>query len=257
MRAGIEAAATEIVAAVAGFFIFHLVWALIWPKSFWWFASRFGVPLIMTGSWIFLAYTSESDNTGLAWMAVGFGFVAVLWFMFRVAIGRAGRSRAVANGDAERLLKIARGPVERALAREMRGEWSQVIGELADVRDGDAGRRLLAACARAGAHVELGDPVKAREALAAAPKLLRATLHTPPLLLVSLAEARVRWAEGELDTAAPLLQKVVDDIRTGAYTRAEAHAYLARIAETRGDGAAVARHRDEAAKLAPGTWVAS
>jgi hypothetical protein len=67
----------------------------------------------------------------------------------------------------------------------------------------------------------------------------------------------VLWAEGKLADAEPKLTRVIDDIRTGAYARAAARIYAARIAESRGDAAAAARQRAEARKLAPNTWVAT
>ena len=49
-----------IAAIIAG----TLVWALAAPQSFWHYASRFGVPFLVTAAWLFLAISAETDSTG-------------------------------------------------------------------------------------------------------------------------------------------------------------------------------------------------
>jgi hypothetical protein len=261
MRDTVEAWAGLIVAGVIAFFVGHLIWALVSPKTFWRWTSVYGVPAIMVGAWVFLAFSAETDSTGYSWMAVGFTFVAVLWALFRLAIRRAGLARALSTGDPNSVFKIASGRrrdagVYRALAYEMKGDWNAVLAETAP---SDPPSKLLVAFARAGALVELGDPAKARAELAAAPRAeqIRGALHSPAPILASLAEGRVRWAEGDLDAATPLLERTADDVRTGPYSRAEALLYLARIADAHGNPAVAKRHRDAASKLAPTSWVAS
>jgi hypothetical protein len=261
MRESVEAWAGVIVACVIGFFVAHLIWALLSPKTFWRAASIYGVPVLVIGAWVFLAFSAETDATGYSWMAVGFSLVAVLWALFRLAIRRAGLARALSTGDPASVFKIARGrrrdaAVYRALAHEMKGDWNAVLTETPPP---DPPSKLLVAYARAGALVELGDPVKARAELASAPRAeqIRRPLHSPAPILASLAEGRVRWAEGDLDAATPLLERAADDVRTGPYSRAEALLYLARIADAHGDAAIAKRHRDAASKLAPTSWVAS
>jgi len=252
-----------ILIAIAAVIVGNLVWALTAPTSFWFYASRFGVPFLVTAAWIFLAISAETDATGYSWMAVGFAIVIVLWFLFRVAIARAGIARAVAIGDHERLRQLAqnrRRPIYGVLALDMQGEWTRVLAELdaIDLRALDPTRRFLAEGARVAANVEQRDAAAARAALAALDKIenVGGSLPTPAPLMRALAEGRVLWAEGKLDDARPKLQRVIDDIRTGAYIRAVAHVYAGRIAEARGDRHAAARERAAAARLAPNTWVA-
>src|SRR5262245_12150047 len=169
-----------IAAIIAG----TLVWALAAPQSFWRYASRFGVPFLVTAAWLFLAISAETDSTGYAWMAVGFAVVLVLWFMFRVAIARAALARALAIGDHERLRELAdkrlryaridrRALVYRALAREMQGDWAGVLADLDNVQSAalDPARRFLAESARIAALVETRDAAGARTALAALDKI--------------------------------------------------------------------------------------
>jgi hypothetical protein len=255
-----------ILVAIAAFIAAALTWALSAPKSFWYYASRFGVPILVTGAWIFLAISAETDSTGYSWMAVGFAIVLVLYFLFRVAIARAGFARAVAIGDHERLHQLAvngprtaRAVFYGALAADMRGDWQGVLDGLAGAKALDPARSFLAETARIGAHVELRDAAAARKALAQLDRIehVGGGLPTPAPLLRALAEGRVLWIEGKLDDAQGKLQRVIDDIRTGTYTRAVAHVYAARIAEARGDRAAADRDRAEAKKLAANTWVAA
>ena len=255
-----------ILLAIAAFIALALTWALTAPRSFWYYASRFGVPFLVTSAWIFLAISAETDATGYSWMAVGFAIVLVLWFLFRVAIARAGLARAVAIGDHERLRQLVnkgqrtdRAMLYRALADDMQGNWQAVLDGLAGVNGLAGARKLLAEGARIGAHVELRDAAAAREALAQLDKIgnIGGGLATPAPLLRALAEGRVLWIEGKLDDAKPKLQRVIDDIRTGPYTRAVAHVYAARIAGAKGDAAAAEHERAAANKLAPNTWVAT
>jgi hypothetical protein len=255
-----------ILLAIAAFIALALTWALTAPTSFWYYASRFGVPFLVTSAWIFLAISAETDATGYSWMAVGFAIVLVLWFLFRVAIARAGLARAVAVGDHERLRQLAakgqrtsRAMLYRALADDMQGKWEAVLDALAGVRGLDGTRKFLAESTRIGAQVERRDAAAARKALAQLEKIenVGGGLPTPAPLLRALAEGRVLWIEGKLDDAEPKLQRVIDDIRTGPYTRGVAHVYAARIAEAKGDAAAAVRERAAAHKLAPNTWVAT
>jgi len=260
MRASVEDYAGIIVGCVFAFFIGHLIWALLRPKQFWKYSSIYGVPVLMIGAWVFLAFTAETDSTGYAWMAVGFAFVAVLWFMFRIAISRASMLRAVNTGDAARTLQIANARFKdaalyRVLAHEMRGDWTKVLAESGF--PADPGSQLLAACARVGAFVELGRLDEARAELDAAPRpeVIRKPLPSPAPILKCLAEGRIQWAAGDLEAASQLLRKTADDIRTGPYTRAEALTYLARIADAQNKPALASRERAEAATLSPLSWV--
>ena len=50
-----------------------------------------------------------------------------------------------------------------------------------------------------------------------------------------LAGGAIAWRDGRFDAAAPLVARVIDDIRAGSALRAIAHVYAARIADARGD----------------------
>ena len=76
-------------------------------------------------------------------------------------------------------------------------------------------------------------------------------------LLSVLARGRVLAAERANAEARSVLQKVIDDVRTGASARAVAHHYAARASAADGDHAAADRHRALAKQLAPGTWIAA
>ena len=65
------------------------------------------LPLVgMAIAYSVLAWSSDTDNTGKAWMAVGFGFVVVIWVVFRILVDQTALARAVATGDAARILAI-------------------------------------------------------------------------------------------------------------------------------------------------------
>lgn len=230
------------------------------------------IPAIMTAAYIFLMYTSETDNTGKAWESVGLGFVFVLWFLFRVLTEHAAISRAVVVGDAARVLELAdhqlrrwhragvraRLHVCRALAFEIRGEWASALAALdrPEVANAAATWRHIAATVRVAALVETGRVADARAAYDAILTDRLAMFDSTLAPLARLAEGRLRWAEGDLDGAAAVLAKLVDDVRAGAGTRGAAHHYAALVAEARGDAAAAARHHARAAELAPASWVA-
>ena len=228
------------------------------------------IPVLMTLAYIILMATSETDNTGKAWESVGLGFVFVLWYLFRLLTSTAAITRAVVVADADRVLELAdrelgkrwraatRAPFHgyRAIAFELRGDWSSALAALdhPDMAKAPARTRVLAATVRVGALAETGNAADAHAAYDAA---LTGRVPDPQLVpLVRLAEARMRWADGKLDEAEPLLARLVDDVRAGVGTRGVAHYYLARIADARGDAAAARRHRQRAKELAPNTWVA-
>jgi hypothetical protein len=207
--------------------------------------------LIRIASWIFplvgmalaysvLAWSSETDNTGKAWMAVGFGFVVVIWLVFRILVEQTALPRAVASGDAARILSItdkqlarkrgdaARGPflVYRAFALESRGDHRGVLDTLAAAKPVEPALQLLAAALRVLALVEIDDVAGARrvldgelEPLAAK---LDARLHAAPHIHANLARGRLLLAEGAREEASTQLQKVVDNIHAGNAVRTRA-----------------------------------
>jgi hypothetical protein len=241
------------------------VWALL---------SSWVVPVIMAAAYVVLAITSETDTTGKAWMALGFAFVLVLWWVFRLLSETAALSRAVAVGDTDRVLEItayqlsrkrgaAAAPLHiyRALAFEMRGEFEQCLAEANRVELtglAESARKrwnLLAACARIGALVELGRTADARSELdqhvTPALSAFDARLEPAPHILGRLAKGRVLVAEKDPGALATL-QTVIDDIRAGQGQRALAHHYASQVTT----GAASESHRTKAAQQLPTAWFA-
>jgi hypothetical protein len=237
-----------------------------------------GVPVGMSIAYAVLMWSSETDNTGKAWMAIGLGFVFVVWIVFRMLTETAAMSRAVAIGDATRVLELteqvlrkkkgeaARAPalIQRASAYELRGDWAAALASVDEAKlsalspGGRATWQLQAAAVRVAALTETGKVAEARRVLDAELVPVADTLdrRTASYLVASLATGRVLYAEGALDAAMPPVQKVIDDIRSGAAMRGTAYFYAARIAEAKGDPGAAVRHRDAIAKLVPAdAWI--
>lgn len=260
-------------------------------RGLWWSAlARWLVPAMMTVAYIFMALTAETDSTGQAWMAVGLAFVLVLWWIFRLLTSGAALARAVAVGDAERILAIvdrelrgrrrrARLLAARAFAHEVRGGWSDALATTEPAAaaierelHGRARVTLAAkvAAVRVAALAETGRVGEARAVYQAelaplgagrggAAKAATAAYRLRGIELdgvALLAAGRIAWAERDEAAATAHLQRVIDDIRAGSFQRASAHHYAALLAESRGDAAAAARHHAAAAKLAPHSWLA-
>jgi hypothetical protein len=226
---------------------------------------------MMSGVYGVLMWSSETDNTGKAWMAIGLAMVLVVWWLFRTLTGIAALSRAVSVGDAKRTLELVgdelprrkqpagRAPllVSRAFAHELRGEWSAVLATLEEAQLAAiparqrTGWTALAAAARIGALIEMGDVARARRVLDTELVPLATGLdrrrHPMVHLHLTLAKGRVAAAEGNAAEAKPLLQAALDDIHAAAAVRALAHFTLARItAEPE-----ASKHRAEIVKLIP------
>ena len=186
------------------------------------------------------AWSSETDNTGKAWMAIGFGFVVVIWLVFRILVEQTALARAVAVGDAPRILAItdkqlarkrgdaARAPflVYRAFAQESRGDHAAVLDTLDKAKPSEPGLQLLAAALRVLALIETGDVAGARRAcneeLEPRAAKLDVRLHAAPHIHANLARGRLLIAEGSRAEANQQLKKVIDDIRAGHALRARA-----------------------------------
>jgi hypothetical protein len=222
----------------------------------WGALSRWAVPVMMTLAYALLIATSETDATGKAWMAAGLLLVLTAWFAFRALADAAALSRALSVGDTAALSELAdrarvrrRRPAARArpliargFAQLLRGEHAAALAALDEARPGPELRPLVAAarivaCVELGRAIDPGDPTAA----ASAPR-------TP--WLGWLAGGAIAWRDGRLDDAAPLLARVIGDIRAGSALRAIAHLYTARIASARADPAEAVRHRAAAADLA-------
>lgn len=221
----------------------------------WYLASRIAVPVMMTLAYLLLAATSDTNLVGKAWMGVGLGIVLVIWFVFRALTETAALARALAVGDVAKLDVLGKrsGPafaLARAAAAQLRGEFAAAARHLDGVQI-PAEYAAQAAAVQIGARVELG----------AAPEELRRFVVRAPRTpaLVALAEAEIAYRADDLASASEQLTRVIDDIRAGSAARAIAHIYAARIADTRGDAPAAARHRAAALQLATpdATWLRS
>ncbi|MBA3454526.1 MAG: hypothetical protein H0T42_15660 [Deltaproteobacteria bacterium] len=234
--------------------------------------QSWGVPVMMAFVYSVLMWSSETDNTGKAWMAIGLAMVLVVWWLFRTLTAGAALSRAVAVGDTTRTLELVAAQlaskkqpaaratllVMRARALELRGDWAGVLTALDEAalaklpHKQRTSWRILATSARIGACIEAGTIAEARRLLDAELTPAAATLdrriHRGSLLHVSLAAGRIAAAEGRTADAVPLLQAVLDEVLAGGAERALAHFYLARLAP---EPAAAASHRAEIAKLIP------
>ena len=188
----------------------------------WRFLASWVIPLIMSGAYIILMYTSETDTKGKLWEAGGLAAVLFLWWLFRRLTSSAAMTRAIAVGDAERVLELADGrPVYRALAFEIRGEWPAVLREL-DGLTPTGTERVLAATAKIAA---LAATERAADARAVYDRdLVGAAIPRDLEMHVRLAEARVRLAEGDRAGAHRLLDKIANDIRAGERLRELAQA---------------------------------
>jgi len=220
----------------------------------WGVLSRWAVPVMMALAYALLVATSETDATGKAWMAAGFVLVLIAWFVFRALADAAALSRALSVGDTAALSELAdRAParrrpaararplIARGFAQLLRGEHAAALAALDEARPGPELRPQVAA-ARIVACVELGRAIAAGDPAAASGP------RTP--WLGWLAGGAIAWRDGRLDDAAPLLARVIGDIRAGSAQRAIAHLYAARIADARADPAEAGRHRAAAADLA-------
>jgi len=223
------------------------------------FLAIWGVPIGMTICYAFLAYTAETDASGQAWMAIGLGFVFVIWFVFRLLAERAALHRALGVGDTVRLFALAdkhlararkdaaRAPflVARAFAYQLRGDMAQSLATIEQAHP-DPELAPLAQLIKINALVELDRPIESP--IAPAPR-------TPSL--VWLAEGELAWRSGDREVASDKLNRVIDDIRAGSATRAIARFYAARIADASGQPQVAAKHRAEITKLVPpdATWL--
>ncbi len=221
----------------------------------WGALSRWAVPVMMTLAYALLVATSETNATGKAWMATGLVLVMTVWFAFRALADAAALSRALSVGDTAALSALAdrarargrpaaraRPLVARGFAQLLRGDHAAALAALDEARPGPELRPLVAAarivaCVELGRAIDPGDPTAATSAP-----------RTP--WLGWLADGVIAWRDGRPDAAAPLLARVIDDIRAGSALHAIAHVYAARIADARAAPAEAVRHRAAAADLA-------
>jgi len=200
----------------------------------WAMAAGWVVPLTMAGCYCVLIATSEVGVSGALWETGGFGLVLVFWFAFRILTRRGALARAIAVGDHDRILELAKKPVDRAVAHEQRGDWKAVLATLDEAPPTNPADHVIAAAIRIHALVETGEVARAREVLGREiePRTatLDARLHAVALARAELARGRLLAAEGKRAEAAALLRRVIDDVRTGPTTRAAAQALAGQLA---------------------------
>jgi tetratricopeptide (TPR) repeat protein len=199
----------------------------------WAWLAAWVVPLMMGGAYCVLIATSDVGTSGALWESGGFGLVLVFWFAFRILTRRGALARAIAVGDHARILELAKGPLDRAVAYELRGDWPAVLAALDEARPASPADQVVAAAVRIHALVETGEVAKAREVLGREIEPRRPgldpRLHAFALARAELARGRVLAAEGQRDEAAALLRRVIDDVRTMPTTRAAAQALACKL----------------------------
>jgi len=193
----------------------------------WALAAGWVVPLMMAGAYCVLISTSEVGVSGALWEAGGFALVLGFWIAFRMLTHGGALARAMAIGDHDRVLELARDPVDRAIAYELRCDWPNALHTLDNAAaPATPERQVIAAAVRIHALCETGDVPRAREILdrdiesrfAQLDRRLNATGWDR----AQLARGRVLAAEGRRDEAAVVLSKLADDVRADANLRAEA-----------------------------------
>jgi hypothetical protein len=202
-------------------------------------ASWIAPPLLMSLCYTILALTSETDTTGKAWMAIGFMFVLILWMTFRLAVEGAGLSRALAVGDADKVLAITnkqlakrsndqvRAPylIHQSLAYELRGDATAALASVEAAKPVTPHDKLLQTAVKMLALVEARRVTDARALMTELDE--RATATDRRLQIVAhhyahLARGRVLIAEGQGEAAKIELAKISDDVRAGHAIRARA-----------------------------------
>lgn len=213
----------------------------------WRLLQVWGVPVGMGIAYAMLIWSAETDNSGKAWMTIGYGFVLVVWFVLHYLMTTAALNRAIDVGDVERLKDVsdrnlrsrrsdkdrARYLVARAIAHELTGAHADALAALDEAKlDAlPAAKRapwlLRAASTRVAALVGMGQVSLARAALDAELRPdARHVPHSDAALLAALGAGRVLAAEGKRAEATVKLQSVIDDVRSTAAMRADAKAVL-------------------------------
>ncbi len=208
--------------------------------------ATWGVLALMTGIYAVLAVTSDATTTVKAWMAIGLGFVFVVWFVVRYLMHEAALARATSVGDVPRVLELtsralararsdaAKAPllVHAALAHELAGDHVRATAALDGLRlEALRGRRravlqIQAAAVRISCHLAAGEPAAARAMLERdiqpALSALDPRLDPLPHHHAGLASGRVQIAEGRVEEGRAVLRSLIDDVRASPAIRARA-----------------------------------
>jgi hypothetical protein len=234
------------------------------------------IPALIVATWIILVLTSGVRGIAAVVTLGAFLLVMFLWFTYRELRVHAAASRMAANGEPDELLELANGEITRRLTRrgrvpfhlyrsiafEMRGDREAANTALGDVEldrlrgSGRTSWGLLHAAQRIGLVADVGDAVTAREVLERDLRPALKKLNSAGAEVLALeCEARVLLAEGKLDEALPIFEKLAKNIRLGQSTRALCRHHVGRCLADRDPVAAAAAYA-EAARLAPKTWLA-
>jgi hypothetical protein len=183
-----------------------------------WLASWI-VPIMMGAAYCVLIATSDVGASGASWEAGGFVLVLGFWFAFRILTRRAALARAIAVGDHERIVELAKSPTDLAVAYELRSDWPAVLRTLDGSQPRTTPEHVIAGALRIHALVATGDIARAREVLDrdVEPRTpqLDPRLHAMARARAQLARGRVLAAEGRVADADAVLQRLIDDVRTG------------------------------------------
>jgi hypothetical protein len=192
----------------------------------WAWLATWVVPLMMAGAYCVLIATSDVQTSGALWESGGFVLVLGFWFAFRILTRRAALARAISVGDHGRILELATSPADRAIAYELRGDWPAVLRTLDGAQPRTPSEHVITAALRIHALVATGEIARAREVLdrdiEPRTKHLDPRLHAPALARAQLARGRVLAAEGRAAEADAVLQRLIDDVRSGETVRAAA-----------------------------------
>lgn len=203
--------------------------------------DRWVVPFVLGLTWVLLIATSDVSGVAVVATLFGFAIVVVLYAAYKELRVHAAASRHAAQGDPDELLALAEREIAsrwlprskvpfhiyRSIALQQKGQLDEARVALtaADLdRLGGRSRRswgILHAAQRINLLTEAGDAAAAREVLE---RDLEPHLRYVPgagaEVIGAEARARVLYAEGKLDEALPIFERLGKDVRLGPSTRA-------------------------------------
>jgi tetratricopeptide (TPR) repeat protein len=240
-------------------------------------AASWAIVLMLGTSFAVLAYTT-GEGTGskavpLLVSIFGFALVFLLWFGYRHFSLHATLSRAVAIGDFAEVEKLTRVGQAKpigfprstpmslyyAQALEQRGQFSQVLQILEAASDSltRSSASWLAASVKVGALASVGNTVASRQVFDRELAVISAVPRTMQHATIQLARGRLLLAEKQLAEVIQLANPLTSEIQLGPLQRAVAFAIVAKALAQRGDHDSAMRAHQQAASLAPETWMAS
>lgn len=203
--------------------------------------DRWLIPFILGLTWVLMFATAGVRGIAAVVLLLGFAVVVILYAAYKELRVHAAASRHASQGDPDELLALAEREIAgrwlarsrvsfhiyRSIALQQKGQADEARVALAAAdldRLGGKSRRtwgILHAAQRINLLVEAGDAVAAREVLE---RDLEPHLRLVPgagaAVIGDEARARVLYAEGKLDEAVPIFERLGKDIRLGPSTRA-------------------------------------